>query len=230
MIKMHNSAFRRFLRGFYHVPRHRWLQVTHGLEVSDTPNFAPEGLPAFRKALAGARIYLEYGAGGSTVLASRFVQKLFTVESDARYLRAVERKVHASGPVSENHFLHANIGMTEFWGKPAFTNHSAGRLRRWSRYPQLPWELLEAAGEVPDLILIDGRFRVACMLESLIHLKDQSALIFFDDYFHRKPYAIVERFADIVDRCGPMALFRKKAAMDLQACNEALREHYSELL
>jgi hypothetical protein len=132
--------------------------------------------------------------------------------------------------VSKNYFLYANIGLTEFWGKPAFTNYSAERLRRWSRYPQLPWESIEAAGVVPDLILIDGRFRVACMLECLLRLKDQSATIYFDDYFDRESYTIVERFANMVDRTGRMAIFRKNPAMNVAACAEVLRDHYGELL
>ena len=230
MIKDHNTALRRSLRGVYHATRLRWSQVAHGIKISDAPSFDAEGLAAFKKGLAGARVYLEYGAGGSTVLASRSVQKLFCVESDAWFLRAVERKLRTTGSVSENHFLHANIGLTEFWGKPAFTNYSAGRLRRWTRYPQLPWKALQAAALVPDMILIDGRFRVACMLECLIQLNDQSTLIYFDDYFDRASYAIVERFADMVDRAGRMAIFRKKTSMDLEACNEALREHYGELV
>jgi hypothetical protein len=230
MVNDHNTAFRRSLRGVYHATRHRWFQVTQGIDISDTPSFDPEGLAAFRKAVAGARIYLEYGAGGSTVLASQFVQQLFCVESDAWFLRAVERKLQASGSASENHFLHANIGLTEFWGKPAFTNFSAARLHRWSRYPQLPWKFLEPAGMVPDLILVDGRFRVACTLECLMHLNDPSTVICFDDYFDRDSYTIVERFADMVDRAGRMAIFRRKTAMDRQACNRVLREHYGELL
>lgn len=94
----------------------------------------------------------------------------------------------------------------------------------------MPWKHLEAAGLVPDLILIDGRFRVACMLECLVRVKDQSSAIFFDDYFDREPYSVVERFADMVDRAGRMAIFRRKHSMDVQACNEVLREHYGELL
>ena len=138
--------------------------------------------------------------GLATLLASQFVERIFCVESDAWFLRAVEQKLRATGSVSENHFLHANIGLTEFWGKPAFTKYSPERLRRWSRYPRLPWKSLEAVGVVPDLILIDGRFRVACMLECLIHLNDQSTAICFDDYFDRESYTIVERFADKVVR------------------------------
>lgn len=230
MAKVHNTALANSLRGVYHASRHRWMQVTEGIDISETPSFDAEGLAAFKKAIAGVRTYLEYGAGGSTVLASRFVRSLFSVESDARFLHAVEQKVHAIGSLSENHFLHANIGLTEFWGKPAFTNYSAGRLRRWSRYPQSPWKFMEAAGVIPDLILIDGRFRVACMLESLIHLNGQSTLICFDDYFDRDSYSIVERFADMVDRAGRMAIFRNKTTMDLQACHEVLREYYGDPL
>jgi hypothetical protein len=230
IMKVHNTALRRSLRGVYHATRLRWFQATHGIDISDSPSFDAEGLAAFKKALPGVRTYLEYGAGGSTVLASRYVDKLFSVESDAWFMRAVERKVRANGATAEKHFLHANIGMTEFWGKPAFTSYSEGRLRRWTRYPQMPWKHLEAAGLVPDLILIDGRFRVACMLECLVRVKDKSTAIFFDDYFDRESYSVVERFADMVDRAGRMAIFRRKPSMDVQACNEVLREHYGELL
>lgn len=230
MMTVHDTALRRSLRGVYHATRHRWFQVTHGIEISETPSFDEEGLAAFKRAIAGARTYLEYGAGGSTVLASRFVQRLFSVESDGRFLHAVERKVHSIGSESENHFLHANIGVTEFWGKPAFTNLSLARLRLWSRYPQIPWEAFKATGECPDLILIDGRFRIACMLESLVHLNGQSTIICFDDYFDRDSYTVVERFAQMVDRAGRMAMFRKKESMDLPACKEVLQEHYADLL
>ena len=230
MVKMRNTAIRRSLRGVYHATRHRWFQVTQGIHISEMPSFDADGLAAFKSAVAGAHTYLEYGAGGSTILASHYVQRLICVESDVWFLRAVERKLRAMGSVSENHFLHADIGVTEFWGKPAFTNFSAGRLRRWSRYPQLPWKFIEAVGAVPDLILVDGRFRIACMLECLTHLNDQSTVICFDDYFDRESYTIVERFADMVDRAGRMAFFRKKQDMNLQACYEVLREHYGEPL
>lgn len=230
MTKVRNTKLKSSLRGVYHASRHRWMQVTKGIEVSETPSFDDEGLAAFKKAIAGARTYLEYGAGGSTVLASRFVQRLFSVESDPRFLRAVEQKVQAIGSKSENHFLHANIGLTEFWGKPAFTNLSSARIRRWSRYPKMPWKVLESAGVIPEVILIDGRFRVACMLECLMRLEGPSTVICFDDYFDRESYSIVERFADMTDRAGRMAMFRRKSAMDLKACHEVLWEHYGELL
>lgn len=230
MAKVHNTALGNSLRGVYHASRHRWMQVTKGIEIADTPSFDAEGLAAFKSAIVGVRTYLEYGAGGSTVLASQFVQRLYSVESDARFLRAVERKVHAKGSKSDNHFLRANIGLTEFWGKPAFKNLSAARLQRWSRYPQLPWTTLKRDGVTPDLILIDGRFRVACMLECMIHLNGQSTTICFDDYFDRQSYSVVERFADMVDRAGRMAIFHIKSDLDLQACNEVLQEHYGDLL
>ena len=230
MAKMHNSAFRNSLRGLYHATRLRWLQATHPIEISETPSFDAEGLAFFAKALTGIRTYLEYGSGGSTVLASRFVQRLFSVESDARFLQAVERKVRAIGSKSENHFLHADIGLTEFWGKPAFTNLTPARLQRWSGYPQLPWKSLNTAGVIPDLILIDGRFRVACMLECLIRLDGRDTTVCFDDYFDRESYAVVEQFADLVDRAGRMAVFRKKKSLDVEACNRVLREHYGDIL
>ena len=84
------------------------------------------------------------------------------------------------------------------------------------KYLNFPWE----QNKSPDFVLIDGRFRVACFLYSLINAKINS-LIIFDDYNNRPYYHIVEEIVPIYKICGRQALFKvpkffnKKSAQKL---------------
>ena len=87
-----------------------------------------------------------------------------------------------------------------------------------------PWEFLGQHAIVPDTILIDGRFRVACALASLLNLERASpCALLVDDYDDRPHYRMLEDFADRVSMQGCMALFRKKADFDADRCLAALR-------
>ena len=46
----------------------------------------------------------------------------------------------------------------------------------------------------PNLVLVDGRFRVLCFLVSIKHC-DEKTKIIFDDYVNRKYYHIVEAWS-----------------------------------
>ena len=90
---------------------------------------------------------------------------------------------------------------------------------RWQRYATTPWEFLRAHAVEPDTILVDGRFRVDCILESLLNLSDgSSCVILVDDYVDRPEYAVVEQFTDRVATAGKMVTLHKKAAFDRQEC------------
>ena len=55
-------------------------------------------------------------------------------------------------------------------------------------------------------MLVDGRFRVACFLTSLIEA-DAGATILFDDYTDRPHYHLVEDYAPVVDQAGTQVKF-----------------------
>jgi hypothetical protein len=62
-----------------------------------------------------------------------------------------------------------------------------------------------------DLILIDGRFRVACCLKSFSLISD-NCLIIFDDFLNRKQYHIVLDYFNIVGltKDKRMVILKKK--------------------
>lgn len=185
--------------------------------ASGTPKASPAMPPAvvdcLASELAHARTYVEYGAGGSTMLAAQTgVRDIITVESDRAFLRRVERDVRAVGAQdSRFHPLHADIGPTGAWGRPSGTE----AFERWHGYAQAGVGRAVDLGLSPDLVLIDGRFRVACFLATLF-VVEPGTVIMFDDYTVRSKYAVVEEFGAPEGYVDRLAYFRAPASFDVR--------------
>lgn len=194
-------------------------------QIRDTPSFDAEGYGYFAARIPKARIYLEYGSGGSTVVAAKSRVRFKAVDSDPFYLRAVEKKIDTEFGKPNGKFIYCNIGMTELWGIPVFKRLSAGRCKRWKRYPLAPW-LDGDASFLPDLVLIDGRFRVACALTTIKYLTDRVSFeILVDDYHDRPEYREIEKYADLASMQGRMAVFKPKSAVDLHDVDRAIETY-----
>ena len=149
-----------------------------------------------------AGVILEYGSGGSTVLAAELPGKtVFSVESDAKWLQGMQSWFAHSPPLAAAvHLHHARIGPTKAWGYPADEAH----FRKWPRYAFSVWELPEFAH--PDVVLIDGRFRIACFLNLLFRISRPVAVL-WDDYIDRPAYHQVETLVRPAEMIGRMARF-----------------------
>ena len=196
-----------------------------GYKVPTAPHLDEQGSLFFRDVLSRTTRYLEYGTGGSTVLAWESADVVVAVESDSRALAAVRRALSAaSRRPALSKLIHADIGFTRGWGAPLFTRPTPARLARWENYAGAPWDFFRQHAIAPDAILIDGRFRVACALACLLNLEARSrCLLLFDDYGDRPHYGAVEAFADLVSAHGRMAVFRKKEAFDAESCRQVLQ-------
>lgn len=193
----------------------RWLyrQRVKGFSVPDNPHFDDDldTTNFFLERLASSRMYLEYGCGGSTVTAARNKKNFITVDSDRFYLASVQKKIERQFGSVSGMFVYANIGLTEEWSYPSFTRLTTRRLNKWKCYPEAPWAIIEKKMQFPDLVLIDGRFRVACALVSLKHLhKKSDFILLIDDYAERPHYRVVEDFAHLDSMQGRMAVFKPK--------------------
>ena len=209
---------------------------TRRFDISSEPRLDDASSIYFRERLAHTRNYLEYGSGGSTVLANRAVQILVSVDSDAHFLAAVRDKLAADDTVREpresrgavTRLIHVNIGPTVDWGVPALKRPTPRRVRLWQAYPTAPWCYFRSIEQQPDLILVDGRFRVACVLESLLNLSPLSnAQVLVDDYITRPHYHVVERFADL-EMVGRMAVLRPKRLWDRSEARRVLHDYRTD--
>jgi hypothetical protein len=161
---------------------------------------------AFLEMLEKSSSYLEYGSGGSTVVVARLGRPLVSVDTDRYFLKAVRRKVGELAP--NQHIEHGNIGWTKQYGYPLFERPTLRRQKMWKAYVELPWRYVNNAS-LPELVMIDGRFRVAAALTSCIHLKSAPASrIVVDDYVTRPYYHVIEEYAQLVGIGGRMAIFK----------------------
>ncbi len=195
--------------------------------VPDTPDMEPAGLACFSRYLAGSRVYLEWGSGGSTLMACAEARHVVSVESDPVFLRQVKQKVERLRLPATAQFVRANIGLVKVWGAPAFTTPTSRRLQSWKHYAQAPWKCFDARGILPDLVLVDGRFRVACALETFLRCAGHPCTIIFDDYQDRPHYHALAPFAEIIEEAGRMIVIRARPER-LDACREAIGPFYAD--
>ena len=204
-------------------PRFFYAQRIKGFTIGDQPHFDPASYDYFISKLREARSYLEYGGGGSTVVAAREGKVFKTVDSDPYFLDAVKRKISSlNEPINLSNisFIHADIGLTQAWGTPVFHGRDEKRLQQWRNYPLSPWN----AGDnfSPDLVLVDGRFRVACALASIRALQGKSDWeLLVDDYEERYFYKEIEKFAILTNMAGRMAIFKPREGVNLSQLNDS---------
>lgn len=189
------------MRSFIKDPRglmkFLYLQRVKGFSPPGDEPFMPAAEVArFNEEIGKAKYYVEFGSGGSTVYASRMGIPTISVENDRFYARAVATKLHGSTVTQ----VVAGMGITREWGMPLFPS-----ARKARRYVMAPWD----AECFPDLILVDGRYRVACALESArrAHACNASAILMFDDYSMRPFYHVVEEFLGQPEIVGRAAIF-----------------------
>ncbi|UYV39151.1 hypothetical protein N4R57_09180 [Rhodobacteraceae bacterium D3-12] len=141
---------------------------------------------AVRAAYAAADTILEYGSGGSTVLAGEMPGKrVFSVESDKGWAEMMTGWFADNKPAAKVRVIHADIGPTVEWGHP----EDDRAWKRYAKYPLAVWEG-DRMGQ-PDVVLVDGRFRLGCVLATAFHTQKPVPLL-FDDYAQRKHYHVIE--------------------------------------
>jgi len=177
--------------------------VSH-VSPDEIPHMDEAGFQMWSTTLHHADSYLEYGAGKSTIFASKHlnVGKIISVDSDMQWLARILSTTSGEGASKNVSLLHANIGKIGEWGVPLNRDSS----KSFHEYITLPWQFAAQENISPTVVLVDGRFRVACFLYSLI-ASTHGATLLFDDYNDRPEYHLVERHCEITERAGRMARF-----------------------
>lgn len=169
-------------------------------KLPDSPWMPANTAARLSSLLVGSDTYLEYGVGGSTQLAARAgPTTLIGVDSDRRFLEAVGRAIEQACKAISWNPVHIDLGPTTYLGFPK----TLRALSHWRDYALAPWQL----SQVPDLVLIDGRFRLACALVTAAHARP-GTVVFFDDYATRPWYWKASRYLDLVEKAGRAAVMR----------------------
>lgn len=153
------------------------------------------------EAYRDARVILEYGSGGSTEAASQMADKyVMSVENDADWARKLRSRIATKGPRSAVIVQTIDLGPTGDWGR-LINDH---KWRKFHLYSNAVWDA--PYFRHPDIVLIDGRFRLACFMTVLLRA-ERPLVVLFDDYVSRPKYHLVERIVAPTRIIGRMAEF-----------------------
>lgn len=150
----------------------------------------------FKKVVREANIYGEYGCGKSTkwVLANT-TANVIGVDTSSEW---IEKVISDSENNEKLTLTHIDLGPVGLWGTPI----DYSKRTDFADYTDFMWK----QDSKPDVILVDGRFRVCCFLTTLKYA-DEGTYILFDDYTDRPQYHFVEKYVDRVEECGRQCLF-----------------------
>ncbi len=155
------------------------------------------------RAYSEADVILEYGSGGSTVMASELTGKtVFSVESDQAWAEMMRGWFLQNPPAQGTsvEVVWVNIGETGEWGKPVSTEG----WRHYIDYPLSVWQREDF--RQPDVVLVDGRFRPGCAMATAFCTRKPVTLL-VDDYRRRTGYHAIEEFLGAPRLTGRMAEF-----------------------
>lgn len=161
---------------------------------------------------AGMRNYMEFGIGGSTLAAIRAgAETVVSVESDSAWVETVCRHAEVAPLVASGaaRIIHADIGPVGEWGYPK----DISRLTHWNDYIAGPWLEWESRQVLPDVIYVDGRFRVACCYSIAVAFAGRTDVpppsVLLHDMDERRPgYRDVFLFFELAEQVGSLGLLR----------------------
>lgn len=193
------------------------LEFQSSNEIFPVNNAVPSLKPAmtreelgFFKALlsSSVRSYVEFGCGGSTLCAVETpgIERIWSVESDKEWVGKILdhpdiAKAVAAGRLN---LRYVDVGPVGRFGRPS----DQSTQDRWPSYYEQIFDV--PAARRADLFLIDGRFRVACILETLLRC-DRTARLVIHDFWNRPEYHVVLGFAEQVGSCGTIVVLRPKS-------------------
>ena len=169
----------------------------------------------FKNLILEVKTYFEYGCGKSTeYMYKKSNASIFSIDTNREW---ATKTLNLSKDSNDDRLnvKWIDVGDVADWGYPI----SFEKKQNFVQYANWFWNF----GLGPDLVVIDGRFRILCFLTS-IKFAPTGTKIIFDDYTNRPFYHVAEDFLKIKDTCGRQALFevdeRSKKLIDESVISE----------
>ena len=175
----------------------------------------------FYKYLNNANTYFEYGSGGSTYQASirDNIKKIYSIESDYIWYAKLKELLKESKKINyiynemdvqPNTFVHPGKNST---------------VEQKIEYSDQITKLDEDEKKKIDLILIDGRFRVACCMKCF-DVINNDCYIAFDDFLDRSYYHVILEYYDIIEKTDDNRMVILKKKQNIISIDKSIIEKY----
>lgn len=159
--------------------------------------------------------YLEFGSGGTTVYAASLVKKsVLSVDSSKEWQITIanECKKLRTPVIPLLHFV--DLGPAGALSKLEMGTYGNDGVNYYTEV----WNFSQALNA--DLVMVDGKFRVACFLSALLHCQADTTFLIHD--FERTVYAVIADFVDEVVAVDRLVAFRKRSDFDASVATEVL--------
>jgi predicted O-methyltransferase YrrM len=200
-----------------------FLKRALGLLTIPEYTMSGKNLKNYFNLIARDKNVLEFGAGGSTIFFAEICNHVTSVESDRYFIDKLESQLLNKNFSNKVEFYRANIGPVSAYGQPLGLTRKIfeKKFKLYSGGVFLSRE--EKTSKRFDIVFIDGRFRVACVMSSLLSLH-YNFLLVIDDYFDRTEYQIVEKVLGTPQlRISNAAIFEITIdSIDLHHCRNIL--------
>ena len=179
--------------------------------------------------LSSANKYFEFGSGGSTSLAcmvGKPTLEMWTIDSSAGYLGFVKsRPCLVTMDSSRFHVVAVDVGRVGMWGYPD-SRHTEGK-KKWAQYSLS----IGNVASTLDVVLIDGRFRVACAAQAM--LRQPNAKILVHDFLetgHHKSYKELLNVSEVTEAADSLVIIRRKTDVTDQDLERFWRHHHANVM
>lgn len=177
----------------------------------------------FLQEAENASHYLEFGSGGSTLAMLKYSRaKIHAVESDLNWLEQLRshRRISHAEKTGRLMFFHADIGPTKKWGFPKDNQYK----ERFPIYSSGIFSTID--NDHIDFALVDGRFRVACVLQVLLNCHRNKRLkIAIHDFWNREQYHVLLPFLQPYKTADSLGIFKPAKAFNRPAMEQLYESH-----
>lgn len=170
------------------------------------------------KHLKKASNYLEFGLGGSTIFALIHTEiPITSIDTNTDWINFMKKYSIVKHNLGNRLTIqYEDIGPTKSWGFPVGNDHK-------EKFPNFSSGIFKTkSSDLFDLILVDGRFRVACVLAIILNRKSNldDLTILVHDYSIRDDYKFVEKYLNIIESVDTLYAFKIKSEIDYDQLKE----------
>ena len=205
--KSNKSSIKKFLNMMIYILRYL-LSFKVNYKINKKINFGSKRANKFfYKNLKKCKNYLEYGSGSSSLLALENKKKFLSIETDKSFFNLIKNKIQHSA-------IYIDMGPTKYDAIPILSPTILKK--RIKIYADSISLFHKKFKNFPDLVLIDGRFRVYVALHVINYIYNNSEFkftttIIVDDYDVRLDYKILDSIVKIkkIERFAVIKLSNK---------------------
>jgi len=149
------------------------------------------------------QLFFEWGSGGSTLHFSKFVKQYISVEYDIRWYSAIKHTI-LSKQLNNISYLYCKPN------NPIIFPVWRGNIDDFASYINIV-DTINI--KKYDIVLIDGRCRVACA-KKILNFIDNNSIVFVHDFMQRSRYQSILEYYELIDSVAgeqSLGVFKKKS-------------------